>query len=117
MATGSSPRSRSSRASATATSVLPTPVGPKSAIASTPRGSGDRACDELLLARERSARGRADLDLRGLPRLGHAREVHGLVVAGAPAQAGGVRARRALDQHIDGAADESLRALVGATLH
>src|SRR3954466_13573174 len=116
MATGSSPRSRSARISATATAVLPTPVGPKRAIASTAAPSGDRPGDELLVAGERGAGGRVDLNLRVLARLGQAREVDGLVVARAAAQLGGIGARRALDQHLHRAADEALGALVRVAL-
>src|SRR5437764_12598378 len=112
MATGSSPRSRRRAASATATSVLPIPVGPKMASTAALKCSGG-AGEQALAAGERGAGGGLDLDLRQRAGRRQAGEVGRLVVAGAAAQPGPVGARRALHAPPPGAAGEPLGALVG----
>ena len=69
-----------------------------------------------LLAHQRLARRLADLDVDVLAGLREAGEVDDLVVARAAAQAARVGARRALDEHLQRAPDEPLRALAGAAL-
>src|SRR5215218_10647353 len=69
-----------------------------------------------LLARERLARRRLDLDVDVLAGPREAGEVDDLVVARAAAQPARVGSRRALDEHLEGAADEPLRALARAAL-
>ena len=76
-------------------------------------GAGEQ---ERLLAAQRLARSLVDLDLDELTRRRQPGEVDDLVVARAPAQARGVGARGALDEHLERAADEALRALAGAPL-
>src|SRR3954452_22844442 len=66
---------------------------------------------------QRLAGGRGDPHRHDVARLGAAEEVDNLVVAGASAQPARVIARRALDQDVERAPDEALRALVGAALN
>src|SRR4051794_33425303 len=72
--------------------------------------------EQRQLAAEGLARGARDLHADELAGRGWAGEVHGLVVARAAPQARGVGPRAALDEHLELAADEALRALVGAAL-
>src|SRR3954452_12341020 len=72
--------------------------------------------EQRFAARERLARGRGDLDGDDLAGCGESVEVDDLVVGGAAAQARRVMARGALDEHVEGAADEALGALAGAPL-
>src|SRR6185312_8757574 len=74
----------------------------------TGAGSGRRAREQRLLAGERLARRGVDLDRHDLPRPREAGEVHGLVVSRAAAHARRIRARRALDEHVERPADEPL---------
>src|SRR4051794_32455208 len=74
------------------------------------------AGEQRQLAAEGLARRARDLHADELPGRGRAGEVHGLVVARAAPQARGVGPRAALDEHLELAADEALRALVGAAL-
>src|ERR1019366_7495513 len=71
---------------------------------------------QALLPGERLTRCAVDLDECELPRAGQTGEVDDLVVARATAQSIRVRAARTLDQHLDRASHEALRALARATL-
>src|SRR4051794_18242076 len=99
-------------AAAIAAPIAPTPTTATRAIAAL----GRRAREQRLLAGQRRARGRVDLDRHDLARRREAGEVHRLAVARATADARGVGARRALDEHVERAPDEALGALVGAAL-
>src|SRR3954465_14470121 len=70
--------------------------------------------EQRFAARERLARGRGDLDGDDLAGCGESVEVDNLVMGGAAAQARGVVAGGALDEDVQGAADEALGALAGA---
>src|SRR5215216_2914133 len=73
--------------------------------------------DRLRLGPEQGLAGRRrDLYRDDVPGLPHPREVDHLVVAGASPQPGWVGARRPLDQDVERATDEALRALVGTAL-
>src|SRR5437763_1390357 len=73
--------------------------------------------EQRCLAGERLTGRRVDLDRDDLARLGEPLEVHDLVVRRAPAKPRWVIARLALDEHIERAPDESLRALARPPLH
>ena len=88
-------------------------------------------CSHTLATEAKSAGARASSDISPVsvwlvapvistgtisPGDGEAVEVDDLVVAGAAADAAGVGARRALDEHVERAADEPLRALARAAL-
>ena len=115
IATGSSPRSRSSSASSIATPVLPTPVGPKIADV-TPQSERRQSGAAPTDAAQRLRGGAFDLDVDQLAGLGDAVEVDRLVVAGAAPQLGLVGAAGPFDQDLHRPADEALGALGGAPL-
>src|ERR1051325_5180360 len=91
---------------------LSQPRMPADSGASSARG----AAEDGFLAEQRLARGRGDLDFDVLAWARQAAEVDHLVVARAAAQPARIGPRRPLDEDLERAADEALRALVSAAL-
>ena len=104
------------RRAAIATPVFPAAVGPKMATTciepAQPTRLRIRSCPRSVCEVRLG-----DLDLDQVARLRRALEVDRLVVAAASAQAGRVGAAGALDQDVERAAHEALRALLRARLH
>src|SRR5919204_3124032 len=99
-------------AAATVAPIDPTPTTATRAILAL-RG---RAREQRLLAGKRRARRRVDQDGHDLAGGGETGEVDRLAVARPPAQPRRIRARRPLDEDVERAPDEALRALVRTTL-